>query len=292
VNREDLSFEYTPDQWVKLSRLLEKQYAAYQWTATDIVDGLLMGKLTYVKYITKAEQITKEKGGSNEQPTFTDGTPVPDAHPGDEVLDVRHVDFSIWSLTDIIRFSLECEASDFRFDRYHAPSPKTIAKAKVEAKKVIQCCDFIASVLSPDAGAELLKLLVELRKEAESELRSFEVPSKRHRRHDTRRQEYLSQLCRFWVALGGTPTTSFNGLEGHAAGDFVDFILLAAGPVLTQLTNNGARRAIENWREREPSGVGKRIVFINNDPNPYLLPPRQPPAGYVRLKNRRPRKQS
>jgi hypothetical protein len=154
----------------------------------------------------------------------------------------------------------------------------------------------------PDVGAEFL---VELRKAAEFELRSYDAPSQKHRRHDSRRNEYLNQLCRFWVALGGLPTTSFDhrkGKAGEGAGDFVDFIQLAAGPVLARaqaqsgITANGARRAIENWRKKEPSGVRERVVFRSDARIPgsatrYIEPPHQPP-GYARLKNRRPRKQS
>ena len=104
------------------------------------------------------------------------------------------------------------------------------------------------------------------------------------------------------MALGGLPTTSFDGLKGRAAGDFVDFIRLAAGPILPgKITENGARRAIESWRKRYPSepivgGQGAPEVFVGDQLigldslEGLLVPP--PPPGYARLKNRRPRKQS
>src|SRR5262249_42333454 len=125
-SREDLAFEYTPKQWSELSRILEKLYAAYQWTATDIVNGLLLGNPT-LGYPTKLNRLIEEKGGK-----------VP---PGYKIYNpTMSDDFYFTSLLvcppmDIIRCVLECAASDFHFDRYHAPHRKANNKAnQAEAK--------------------------------------------------------------------------------------------------------------------------------------------------------------
>ena len=134
-SREDRSFEYTPDQWGKLSRLLEKQYAAYQWTYSDLVNGGLLR----------------------------------DTVLGGDVLYLTSLDF--------IRRDLEWAASNFHFQHYHAPARKANSKDnQAEAKKVIQCCDFIVSVLSNDRDGSIGRSrrrlnidegIQELRKEAE-----------------------------------------------------------------------------------------------------------------------------
>ena len=289
-SREDLSFEYTSDQWRKLSRLLEKQYATYQWTYSDLVNGDILRDIAF--------------GGGD--------------------------DFYLTSLY-FIRRVLECAASDFHFEHYRAPARKADSKAnQAEAEKIIRCCDFIVSALSNDRDGSISRSrrrlnidggIQELRKEAESVLRfsSYDAPTNKHRRHDRLRGEYLNRLCHFWVTLGGKPTTSFDHRKGkgsgEATGDFVDFILLAAKPVVSGMTAHGARGAIEKWRKRylselpvvigrgppyppgavmyqEPPEVwvagGQRLNLSPSEGWYYLPPP--PPPGYARLKNRRPRK--
>jgi hypothetical protein len=327
-SREALSFEYTADQWAKLVRLLEKQYEKYQWTTNDILNGLLLGNSTLC-YQTKLNRLIEEKRVSKERPAYTIYSPT--MRDDDHYLTY----LLVCQPMDIIRCVLECAASDFYFERYDNPNQKANRKVnQAEAKKVIQCCDFIMSALLNDRGygsigrsrislsnAGLSKTgdeIQKLRKVAESVLRvssHLELHEKNRRRLRT---EYLNRLCHFWVALGGTPTTSFNhrkGKAGEGAGDFVGFILLTAGPVLKGLTANGARRAIENWRKRylsEPGVIGRGPPYpsgavmdqgppevfaggqrINLNPSEgwyYLLPP--PLPGYARLKKYGRRKQS
>jgi hypothetical protein len=307
-SREDLSFEYTPDQWERLSRLLEKQYAAYQWTTNDILNGLLLGNST-LGYPTKLNRLIEEKRVSKEPPAYTMYSPT----MGD---DFYLTYLLVCPPIDIIRCVLECGASYFYFERYDTPRQKADRKTnQAEAKKVIQCCDFIMSALSNDRGYGSLGRscrslniddgIQKLRKEAERTLRvnSYDAPTKKHTRHDSARTEYLNRLCRFWVALGGLPTTSFDGLKGRAVGDFVDFIRLAAGPILPgKITENGARRAIENWRRsyRGEPGIlttqgGYHVLYAPSGEEVRLqgeveFPP--PLPGYARLKKSGRRKRS
>jgi hypothetical protein len=318
-SREALSFEYTPDEWAKLSPLVEKQLAAVQWTTARTANLIsIVGEdILYYYYKTKVERVIREEGNSKTpDPT---GFHTPEAQRARAIVfkrlfphhqNVRVVESSYNLLAcppiDAIRCILECEASEYRFSAYDDIDRET---NHAELKRVVECCNFITSALSSNRsglslsqmiGSEDYKLsttntIGELREGAERILYSHLAyrEFRKKRQNDPRRNLYLRQLCDRWMNLGGKPTTSFDHRKGKGggepSGDFVDFIQFAAKPVLGAMTASGAHRAIENWRKTGKAGRQPRTVF------PEGPAPRHAPGTvlrYARLKKSGPRKQS
>jgi hypothetical protein len=74
--------------------------------------------------------------------------------------------------------------------------------------------------------------------------------SQKRKQADPRRDEYLAALCELWVKeIHGRATTSYDRAAGKASGNFVDFLVSAARPVLKQFTPNSASRFIKRWKK-------------------------------------------
>ena len=313
-DRETLSFEYTPADWAKLSRLLEKQLAAVQWTTAHTANLIRTRVWIFEFYETKIERVIREKGNSKvpDPAGFPDLYTSPEArraklivlkrrfpHRNFRLVEPRVQPYNLLACSpvDIIRCILECEASEYRFGAYDDIDRKA---NEAELKKVVECCNFIMLALSSDRpglslnqniGPEDYKLstnnmIDELRKGAESILGAHLSYREFHkkRQNDPRRNLYLRQLCDHWMYLGGRPKVSFDSRTGHASGAFVGFIQSAAKPVLGAMTADAARRAIENWRKTGRAGRQPRTVFLEG---PVLRR-----AQYARLKMLGSRKQS
>jgi hypothetical protein len=258
-----MSFEYTSDQWANIERLLRR---SLQLTTDDVANLIVnCARPTLYRYETKIKQVmTKAADGNlrgNGPSILVQQASSPKVQPHGNLLECEPI--------DAIRCILECEASEFQSMAKSRSDPNRKAN-RVEAEKVICSCDFILSALSADrAGSlgqsikldrewrrspnplffhiayprhnldEIANKIEALRNEAKLTVLTNSTYSRmKTRQTDLCRDCYLDRLCVVWVSIRGTPTTSFNARTGRAAGNFVNFLELAAHPALKQ----GGRR--------------------------------------------------
>jgi hypothetical protein len=131
------------------------------------------------------------------------------------------------------------------------------------AKNVIQACEHLKDLLTESAFSRdysleslasqsecnaIVNQVKKLQKTAEAAAVNNSSISRKIRRADPRRDEYLKILCDLWVNIIRGPKTTSYKRAGEASGPFVDFLYLTALPVLGQFTRNGAASFIKRWR--------------------------------------------